>query len=407
MSGNQRGHAKEHVSMLNGIRVLDLGSYITAPLAAMILGDLQADVIKIERPEGDPFRRSHGTDYGATFLAFNRNKKSVALDITGPEGQSALLQLVDEADVLVENFRPGFLSKHGLGADNLCARNPRLIFCSITGFGSKGPYRSRPAFDGVGQALSGIAGMIVDPEKPESFGPTLSDNITAMYACIGILAALTERSQTGKGRFVEVNMLEASMALIQDAFVNYTRHGIAGDRFARARRSQSYVCTCSDGRLLAVHMSTTEKFWSEVVRAIGDDSLANDERFATHQLRIKHYHELEGRLAAHIRMRTQAEWLQKFSQTDVPHAPVNSVADAMSDPQVRELGSFWEASHPVEGAVVGIECPILVDGRRPSPRRVAPPVLGEHTAETMAMLSKDVSLATSLPTGTHSKNDVG
>jgi formyl-CoA transferase len=393
--------------MLNGIRVLDLGSYITAPLAAMILGDLQADVIKVERPEGDPFRRSHGTDYGGTFLAFNRNKKSVALDITKPEGQSALLQLVDEADVLVENFRPGFLNKHGLGPDKLRARNPRLIFCSITGFGSKGPYRSRPAFDGVGQALSGITRMIVDPDKPESFGPTLSDNITAMYACIGILAALTERAETGRGRFVEVNMLEASMALIQDAFVNYTRHGIAGDRFARARRSQAYICACSDGRLLAIHMSTTEKFWNEVVRAIGDDSLANDERFATHLLRIQHYHELEGRLAAHICTRPLAEWLQKFSETDVPHAPVNTVAAAMQDPQVRELGSLWEASHPSEGVVVGIECPILVDGRRPNPSRLPPPVLGEHTAETMAKLSRDGSVRMSLSTDENSKNDRG
>jgi crotonobetainyl-CoA:carnitine CoA-transferase CaiB-like acyl-CoA transferase len=383
--------AKEYVTMLRGTRVLDLGSYITAPLTAMMLGDLDADVIKIERPEGDPFRRSHGTNYGATFLAFNRNKKSVVLDITTPEGKSTLLKLVNEADVLVENFRPGFLTKHGLGPETLCARNPKLIFCSITGFGSKGPYQSRPAFDGVGQALSGIAKMLVDPEKPESFGPTLSDNVTAMYACIGILAALTERNATGRGRFLEVNMLEASMALIQDAFLNYTRHGIAGNRFDRTRRSQAYTFVCSDGQLLALHMSTTEKFWNELVRTIGDDSIATDARFATHQLRVEHYRELEGRLAAHIRLRTLAEWLQKLSETDVPHAPVNSIAAAMSDPQVHELGSLCALSHPVEGAVIGIECPILVDGLRPDSSRLPPPMLGEHTAETMVALSKTIT----------------
>jgi formyl-CoA transferase len=301
---------------------------------------------------------------------------------------------VDEADVLVENFRPGFLTKHGLGPETLCARNPKLIFCSITGFGAKGPYQSRPAFDGVGQALSGIAKMLVDPEKPESFGPTISDNVTAMYACIGILAALTERSATGKGRFIEVNMLEASMALIQDAFLNYTRHGVAGGRFDRTRRSQAYTFACSDGELLALHMSTTEKFWGELVRTIGDDAIANDARFATHQLRIKHYQELEGRLAAHFRTRTRAEWLQNLAETDVPHAPVNGIAAVMSDPQVRELGSLCELNHPVEGAVIGIECPLLIDGLRPNSSRRAPPVLGEDTAETMTALSKDVALNT-------------
>lgn len=390
--------------MLNGIRVLDLGSFITAPLAAMILADLDAEVIKVERPEGDPFRRGQGTDYSATFLAFNRNKRSITLDITTAEGRASLLQLIDGADVLIENFRPGFLDKYDLGSDRLRERNPRLIHCSITGFGTSGPYRSRPAFDGVGQALAGLTSLLIDPRQPESFGPTLSDNITAMYAAIGILGALTERARTGRGRLVEVNMLEATMALIQDAFVNFTRHGIAADRYARTQRSQAYVFACRDGLLLALHMSTTEKFWQELVSALQDDSLLHDPRFTTHPLRVKHYHEIKELLAPHFAALSRDEWLERLQGTDVPHAPVNGIPEVLADPQIQALASLWRSRHPVEGEIVGVECPILIDGERPASSLRPPPKLGEHTAEILENLEnlENLKNLTSLaaPTGT-------
>src|ERR1700678_1137447 len=181
--------------MLEGVRVVELGTVITAPLTGMMLGDLGADVVKVERPEGDPFRRSHGNAYGPTFVAYNRNKRSIVLDLTTERDRQVLLELVDGGDVLLDNFRPMVLGKLGLAPEILRERNPRLIQCSITGFGSKGPYCERPAFDAVGLALSGVASLFVDPHEPEAFGPTISDNVTGMHACCAILAALVERGR--------------------------------------------------------------------------------------------------------------------------------------------------------------------------------------------------------------------
>ena len=264
--------------MLEGIRVIDLGSFITAPLAAMMLGDMGADVIKVERPDGDPFRRGHGTNYGPTFLAFNRNKRSVVIDTTTPEGREAQARLIDTADVLIDNYRTPVLRKLGLDPDELRARNPRLIHCSITGFGAKGPYSDRPAFDSVGQALSGITSLLVDPQEPRAFGPTITDNVTGMYAAYGVLGALVERGRTGAGKRLEVNMLESSMAFIQDIYTNYTRTHVVSDRFTRIARSQCFAFRCADGALLSVHLSTTEKFWREFTHAIGAQDIAAEAR---------------------------------------------------------------------------------------------------------------------------------
>ena len=374
--------------MLSGLRVVELGSFITAPLAAMMLGDLGADVIKVERPEGDPFRKSLGSQYGATFLAFNRNKRGVVLDTAEPADQEKLARLVASADVLIDNYRPGVLARIGLEPTTMAERHPRLIHCSITGFGATGPYRKRPAFDHVGQALSGITSLLVDPEHPEAFGPTLADNVTAMYAAYGILGAITERARTGRGRRIEVNMLESSMAFIQDIYVGLTRTGQTAGKFTRITRSQAFVLTCKDGRMLAVHLSTTEKFWGELVAALGATDLGSDARFATHQARVKHYHELAAALQERFGGRDRGAWMMLLDKTDVPFAPVHTVADAVADPQVEALGTLARMVHPSEGEITGIACPVLVDGKRPMSEMRAPPLIGEHTAEILAELDR-------------------
>ncbi len=373
--------------MLTGLRVIELGAFITAPLAAMMLADLGADVIKVERPEGDSFR-GQGDKYAATFLAFNRNKRSVVLDATTEDGRRQLLHLIATADVLIDNFRPGVLARMGLDVEELRARHPRLVHCSITGFGDRGPYRERPAFDHVGQALSGVMSLMVDPACPEAFGPTITDNVTGMYACYGVLGALLERQATGKGRRIEVNMLEGSMAFIQDIYTNLTRTGAVAGKFSRVSRSQAFVLTCADDKMLAVHMSTTEKFWRELVAALGASGLAEDERFCTHQARTRNYAALSAVLQERFRARPREAWIEVLGRTDLPFAPVNSVADALEDPQVQALGSVAHMSHPVEGEVAGIACPILVDGGRPLAHMRPPPRLGEHTQEVLAELSK-------------------
>lgn len=375
--------------MLEGIRVIDLGSFITAPLAAMMLGDLGADVIKVERPQGDPFRTSHGDRYGPTFLAFNRNKRSMIVDSTTPEGQRALHRLIETADVVIDNYRTSVLKKLGLDPQALRERNPRLIHCSITGFGPDGPYQARPAFDSVGQALSGISSMMVDPDDPKAFGITISDNATGMYAAYAVLGALVERNRTGVGRRLEVNMLESSISFIQDLFLNYTQKGEVSRPRTRIMRSQCFIVGCADGKLLALHMSTTEKFWREVAEAIGMAELVDDPRFANHGERVKNYPELEEILNARFRERPRAQWVAAFAQADVPYAEVNTVDEVLADEQVKALGSAVTMQHPERGKVTSVQTPVFVDGARPREPMVAPPVLGEHTREICAELGID------------------
>jgi formyl-CoA transferase len=372
--------------MLEDIRVVELGTVITAPLAGMMLADLGADVIKVERPEGDPFRRSQGDAYGATFVAFNRNKRSIVLDLATEEGRADVLALIDSADVLLDNVRPPVLAKLGLAPEMLRARNPRLVHCSITGFGSAGPYRDRPAFDGVGQALSGIASLFVDPEDPRAFGCTISDNVTGMYACYAILGALVERARTGRGRRLEVNMLEASMAFIPDVFTNLTRLGVVSGPFTRVATSQSFAFRCGDGGLLAIHLSTREKFWQGLLTVLEAPELGADPRFTRHLDRVEHYHVLHEELARRFLGKERAVWLERLAAADVPAAPIWTVAEVLDDPQVQALGTVRTLHHPVEGEIRGIDSPILVDGRRPRERATAPPTLGEHTAEILGEL---------------------
>ena len=375
--------------MLDGIRVVDLGAFITAPLAGMMLADLGADVIKIEPPDGDPFRRGHGGTYGATFIAYNRNKRSLVLDLNQAKDRRTLERLVLRSDVLLDNFRPSALARLGLDSAALRARQPRLIHCSITGFGTTGPYRDRPAFDAVGQALSGVASLFMDPNDPHFVGPTITDNATGMYAAYGILGALVERGSTGRGRRIEVNMLESSMAFVQDAYTNLTCAGVEGGRYTRVSISQSFAFRCGDGGMIAVHLSTREKFWRALIAALGADALAADPRFATHRDRVAHYHELETLLGERFLTKPCAEWMALLGATDVPFAPIHTLKDALADRQVAALGTALALDHPTEGKVVTIACPILVDGKRPRARDTAPPTIGEHSAEVLAELDRD------------------
>ncbi len=377
--------------MLEEIRVVEIGSFITAPLAGMMLGDLGADVIKVERPEGDPFRRARGGMYGPHFVAINRNKRSVVLDLGSEPDKAELLALLDASDVLLDNLRIGALEKYGLGPAVLQARNPRLIHCSITGFGAEGPYRDRPVFDAVGQALSGISSLTIDPESPVSSGPTMSDDVTGMYACYAILGALYERERTGRGCRLEVSMLESSMAFIRGAYVSFMQSGIVGGRFTRVATSQSYILRCSDGKLLAVHMSTPEAFWkSLVIKVLEAPDLAADPRFARHPDRVKNYSLLREIMGQRFLAQSRQEWMSRLERADVPFAPVYSVDEALDDPQVKASGIVCEMTHPTEGTVRSLHCPVRVNGKRPRDDLRAPPTLGEQSAEIKAWIKNMV-----------------
>ena len=375
--------------VLKGVRVVELGTMITAPLASMMLADLGAEVIKVEHPDsGDPFRSFRGGLYSPHFVAYNRGKRSIKLDLRNDAGRKILLKLLARADVLIENYRAGVMERLGLPPGVLTAANARLIHCSITGFGSTGPYSARPAYDSVGLALSGIASLLLDPDQPQASGPTIPDNATGMYACTGILGALYERARTGKGRRVEVNMLEAAISFIPDPFANHTQMGIANDPLTRVASSHSFAFRCADGRLLAVHLSSQPKFWEGLLAALERPELADDERFKTRDLRIQNFAELTRIIGEIVAQKPRAEWMTLLETNDVPFAPVHNIPDVIDDPQVKHLETFRTLTHATEGDVTAIRRPVRIDGGRDGSDLPAP-TLGQHTMTVLQELGYD------------------
>ena len=371
---------------LAGVRVLELTTMITGPLAGMLLADLGASVIKVENPErGDPFRSFRGGLYGGHFIAYNRGKRSLTLDLRSEQGKEILFELVRRSDVLIDNFRAGVLDRLGASSAVLMKENPRLIHASITGFGSSGPYRNRPAYDAVAQSLSGIASQFLDPQAPQVLGPTISDNVTGFYAAYAILGALYEREKTGKGVRIETNMMESTIAFAPDAFVNFKRYGTKVAPATRAGVSQSYAFRCADGRLIALHLSSQPKFWEGLLAAAGRQDLAGHPDFATREKRIANYKELTRELARIFVAQPRDEWMRRLEAQDVPFAPVLDVEEVMTDPQVEHMQTFHRVEHPKEGEVWGINPPVHFDGERPG-TMVPPPILGEHTEEILKEL---------------------
>jgi formyl-CoA transferase len=365
---------------LEGILVIELGTVLTAPLAGMMLADLGARVIKVEHPNGgDPFRRHAGKLYSPHFSSYNRNKESIQLDLQSAAGKADLLTLLARADVLLENYRPGVMARLGLTEAALEDINPRLVWCSITGFGTEGPYRDRPCYDAVALGLSGLASLMLDPAQPAMNGPTISDNITGMYASYGILGALMQRTRTGKGARVEVNMLEASIAFSPEGFAQYTRLGATPAPQTRVAISQSHAFPCADNRLVAVHLSSVEKFWQAFVAVIDRPDLLEDPRFLSSELRTRNYAALNQEAAQTFRTRTREQWCERLAQSDVPFSPVYTIPEVMEDPQVRQAQTFYEIDHPEHGKMIGIHRPVTIDGAR-GPTTRAAPVLGEHSA---------------------------
>ncbi len=374
-------------SPLKGIRVLELGQFIAGPYAGLQLADLGARVIKVERPRGgDAFREfgfnTNAPGYSHNFCAFNRNKLSITLDLNSPRGQEAFRRMAREADVVLENFRPGVMKRLGFDHETLRADNPRLVYCSIAGFAEDGPYGERPAYDAVGQALSGLMSLFVDPKDPRTLGPTLSDQVSGMQACMAVLAALYERERTGRGARVEVTMVEASMALIPDAFTAYTHAGQVMQPESRAAVSLSFAFACADGRILAIHVSSMEKFWRALLQAIGRPDIGEDSRFRDRMGRIKNYQALVDALRPVFAAKPREYWAEKLAAHDVPAAVVHSIPEAMEDPEVKHLGVFHELSHPSYGKLTAMHRAARIGGKRES-EPLPPPALGEHTEQVL------------------------
>ena len=372
------------MKLLRGFTVLDLGTFITAPYAAMLLAELGADVIKVERPEGgDPFRWFAGGLSSPHFQAHNRHKRSVALDYTTPDGLKLLHLLIEHADALVINVRPGVEQRLGIDEGTLRRLNPKLVFCFITGFGADGPYANRPAYDNVGQALAGWLSRFHDTDDARVAGPAISDAATGIFACLGIVSALLERTKTGLGRKVEVSMLEATLALAVEPLAHYFVTGDEQPFYLRGAMSQAYILTCKDGKRIALQMSSPDKFWKGLAAVIESPDLL--QRYPDRKRRVDSYEAIGSELAAIFATRPREEWLERLAQHDVPFAPERRLNELDEDPQVRHLDLFYELDHPAAGPVRSVHRAIRCDGSREIDFR-PPPTLGEHTREVLAGL---------------------
>ena len=372
--------------VLEGYRVIEHAEFITGPYTAMLLADMGADVIKVERPgRGDPFRSFEEGLYGPQFQAFNRDKRSIQLDLDSESDREVMRQLLESADVYVQNFRPGVIERLGFGAAEVMQRDPRLVYCSISGFGRDGPYANRPAYDTVGQALSGFLSMFVAPEMPRIVGPATADSVTGLYAACGILGALLARHATGRGRHVEVAMTAAMAHFSIEQYHRYFVTGVVPNTTDRGRVSQSFAFACADGALIALHLSSPIKFWEGFVKAIDVPSLAQDARFAARMDRVRNHEALEAALRPVFASRPRAEWLARLAAADVPHAPIHDLEDALDDPQMRHLDVEQTLLHPTEGKVRTLRSPIAFDGER-NETKTPPPALNEHGAAIRASL---------------------
>lgn len=373
---------------LAGITVLEMGTFITGPAAGMLLADLGADVIKVEQPvTGDPFRSFRGGLYAPHFQTYNRNKRSITIDPKQPEDLAVLDQLVADADVFIQNFRPGVAARLNVDAARLQTINPALVYASISGFGSEGPERDRPAFDTVAQAASGFLRLLVNPQHPRVVGPAIADAMTGFYTALGILAALNERHTTGTGRVVETSMFEAMCHFNLDDFTHLLSDNQVMGPYSRPHVSQSYVFQCADGKWLALHMSSPPKFWENLATAVGQPDMLERPAFASREARIAHYEDVVAFLAPIFATKTRAEWTETLTRLEVPNSPVYDTAEVLATEQAKVLGLEVTDPDGPHGEFRTIRFPVSFDGERMD-SVTAPPVLGADDANVRRSIER-------------------
>ena len=391
---------------LSHIRVLDLSRILAGPWAGQILADLGADVIKVERPgPGDDTRgwgppwikddQGQDTSVAAYYLCANRNKRSITVDITQPEGQDIVRRLAAQSDVVLENFKLGGLKQYGLDYDSLKAVNPRLVYCSITGFGQDGPYAPRAGYDFLIQGLGGLMSITGRPDGEPGAGPmkvgvALTDILTGLYATNAVLAALAWREQSGEGQYIDMALLDVQVACLANQAMNYLATGSNPRRMGNAHPSivpyQDFP-TADGHMILAIGNDGQFVRFCEVA---GRPELAADVRFATNRARVENRAELIPLLSEITATRTTAEWIGQLEARAVPCGPINGLAEVFADPQVQARGLAVKMPHPEAGEVPLVASPIRLS-KTPVEYRRAPPLVGEHTDEILADLGVDAA----------------
>ena len=386
---------------LDGIKVLDLSRILAGPWAAQTLADLGADVIKVERPDGGDDTRSWGppwlndadgnpTTDSAYYLAANRNKRAITVDFTQSEGQAIIRALAAQSDILIENYKLGGLAKYGLDYDTLSAVNPRLIYCSITGFGQTGPYAARPGYDLLLQAMGGLMSITGERDEhpgggPQRVGVAVIDLMTGMYSSVGILAALAARTRTGRGQYLDIALLDVATAMLANQGMNYLTTGVSPVRTGNAHPNivpYQDVPTADGAMILAVG---NDGQFARFCDVLGAPEWAEDPRFATNPARIENRIVLIDLIREHSVTRPTHEWIAALEGANVPCGPINSIADVFADCQVQSRDLRQSLDHVSAGPTPTIASPLRLSDT-PVTYRNAPPVLGQHTHDVLGEL---------------------
>jgi crotonobetainyl-CoA:carnitine CoA-transferase CaiB-like acyl-CoA transferase len=374
-------------AMLEGLRVLDCSRVIAGPYAAMLMGDLGADVIKLERPgRGDDFRAIRGNGMSAAFASVNRNKRGIAVDLGHPDGRRVAFELACRADVLIENFLPGVAERQGIGYAAVSAANPGIVYASVTGFGQDGPLARRGGYNLIAQGMAGIMALTGQPgDPPTRAGGSISD-LAASYLTFGMVqAALVHRGRTGRGQHLDVNLLASTIGMLPDPVAHFfesgTRPTREGNRNPNLTPAEAY--RTGDGYLNVVVLSPDQ--WERFCAVVGDPVLRSDPRFATNPERLAHHTELKARVEAVLAGDSTAEWVARFEKAQIAAGPIYEFDEVFQDPQVRHLGVVAEMDQPGYGRVRMVNFPVRASTTPARLTRPAP-LLGEHTAEVLGEL---------------------
>jgi len=384
--------------ILRGIRVLDMSRVLAGPLCGQLLADLGADVIKVERPGGGDDSRAWGPPYladangaptqeSAFYCACNRGKRSITIDLSKPEGRELIRKLACASDVLLENYKVGTLERYGLGYDQLSTIHPGLVYCSVTGFGQTGPYRSRPGYDTIIQAMGGLMSITGLQDGAPGAGPVrvgipLTDYMTGLYATIAVQSALLRRAQTGKGQHIDLALMDVQVAALSAVAMNYLVSGQVptrrGNRLPTVYPSDAFACR--DGYLMVIIGNDAQ--FKRFCETAGLAGLDQDERFRTNALRVENADALSRQISEALAVRGIDEWLPLFEQAHVPCSPINTIAQVFRDPQVIAREMQVELDHPSAGKVPSIANPIRFSDDAIRYQR-PPPLLGQHTREVI------------------------
>jgi crotonobetainyl-CoA:carnitine CoA-transferase CaiB-like acyl-CoA transferase len=380
--------------MLEGIRVLDLSRVIAGPYCAAMLADLGADVVKVERPGRGDDMRYLGTSKDGMSLGFatiNRNKRAIAVDLQHPEGLKIIVELARRADVVLENFVPGVAERLGLGYASLSASNPAVVYASVSGFGQDGPYARRPGYNTIAMGMSGLMALTGQPgDPPTRPGGSISD-VAASYIAFGaVCAALVQRLRTGRGEHLDVSLLASSVALLPDPSAHYFATGVAprrvGNRNPNVTPAEAFEAADGFINVVILNPDQYEKF----CRALGDEALMSEPRFATNEARIAHHPDFKARVEAALAKRPVAEWVERMLVAGIAAGPIYEFDQVFEDAQVRHMGMVRELEQPGLGTIRMLGFPFAVAGARPAVRRPAPR-LGQHTREVLGELGMSAS----------------